>query len=362
MNKKLFNLILLVLPVVACTTEDDNAPEPTAPFTLSVDKNVIESDGQQTATFKVVDANGEVITDYPSLARKVRIKNETTGTRLPLRVITFRSLDDGEFTFSATCIGEACENTVTVESKNRRNYEVFKKNVCVYRFTATWCQYCPSMTLGYEKVDDWTKGRIVEMAIHGKDSWYAMGEGVESGSIATGLLMRFYGTLAYPSCVYDLDEISEVRANSDIEAQVFDRLAHNPATCGIKANCSYAGETLTINAAVKTSTGGKYDLGYALLKDNLPGGGDAKEDEYDNVVLALSGNYQYMSDKAAQVEKDAEKEFSHEMNELKIPATDNLTEYSVVVFALKEVVGNKVIIDNVVKMPLVNGSVDYVLN
>ena len=361
MNKKLLNLILLVLPVAACTPEGDNTPEPVAPFTLTVDKNVIESDGLQTATFKVIDANGEVITDYPSLARKVRIKNETTDTRLPLRIFTFRSIDDGEYTFSATCTGETCENTVTVESKNRSNYEVFKKNVCIYRFTATWCEYCPSMTTGYEKVDDWTKGRIVEMAIHDKDSWYAMGEGTESGSIATGLLMRFYGTIAYPSCVYDLDEKSEVRAYSDIEAQVFDRLAHNPATCGIKANCSYVGETLTINAAVKTSTGGRYDLGYALLKDNLPGGGGAKEDEYDNVVLALSGNYQYMSNKAAQVEKNAEKEFAHEMNELRIPATDNLDEYSVVVFALKEV-GNKVIIDNVVKMPLVNGSVDYVLN
>ena len=242
MNKKLLNLILLVLPVAACTPEGDNAPEPVAPFTLTVDKNVIESDGQQTATFKVIDANGEVITDYPSLARKVRIKNETTGTRLPLKVITFRSLDDGEFTFSATCTGEACENTVTVESKNRRNYEVFKKNVCVYRFTATWCQYCPSMTLGYEKIDDWTKGRIVEMAIHGKDSWYAIGD----GSIATGLLLSFYGTTAYPSCVFDLDERSEERTYSDIEARVFDRLAYNPATCGIKADCSYAGETLSI--------------------------------------------------------------------------------------------------------------------
>ena len=358
MNKKLLNLIWLVLPVVACTPENGGDEyQPQAPFTLSVDKTVIESDGQQTATFKVIDANGEVITDYPSLARKVRIINETTGTRLPLRVITFRSLDDGEFTFSATCTGEACENTVTVESKNRRNYEIFKKNVCVYRFTATWCQYCPSMTEGYNKVNDWTKGRMVEMAIHGAGSTYQIGE----GAIATGLLMRFYGTTAYPSCVFDLDEKSEVRTYSDIEAQIFDRLALKPATCGIKADCSYVGETLSINATVKTSTGGKYDLGYALLKDNLPGGSGAYEDEYDNVVLALSENYQYMSDKAAQVEKDAEKEFSHEMNELKIPATDNLTEYSVVVFALKEA-GNKVIIDNVVKMPLVNGSVDYVLN
>ena len=70
MNKKLLNLIWLVLPVVACTPENGGDEyQPQAPFTLSVDKTVIESDGQQTATFKVIDTNGEVITDYPSLAR-----------------------------------------------------------------------------------------------------------------------------------------------------------------------------------------------------------------------------------------------------------------------------------------------------
>ena len=357
MNKKLLNLILLALPVVACTTEDDNAPEPVAPFTLTVDKNVIESDGLQTATFKVIDANGEVITDYPSLEKKVRIKNETTGTRLPLRVFTFRSLDDGEFTFSATCTGEPCENTVTVESKNRRNYEVFKKKVCVYRFTATWCPNCPGMTEGYNNVDKWTKDRLVEMAIHGSGSTYQIG----NGAIAAEVLSRFFGpTLPYPSCVFDLDENSSETSKSDIMTQIFNRLAHNPATCGIKANCSYVGETLSLNATVKTSTGGKYDIGYALLKDHCPGGNGAYEDEYNNVVLAISGNYQYMSDKAVQVEKDAEVTFA--FNEtVKIPSADNLNDYSVVVFALKEV-GTKVIIDNVAKMPLVDGSVDYVLN
>ena len=357
MNKKLFNLILLALPVVACSPDNGGDEfQPQAPFTLSVDKNVIESDGKQTVTFKVIDANGEVITDYPSLEKKVRIKNETTGTRLPLRTFTFRSIDDGEYTFSATCTGVNCENNVTVESKNRSSYEVFKKNVCVYRFTATWCQYCPSMTQGYEKVNDWTKGRIVEMAIHGKESWYAIGD----GSIATGLLMRFYGTTAYPSCVFDLVENSEERTYSDIEEQVFNRLAYNPATCGIKADCSYAGDTFSLNATVKTSSGGKYDIGYALLKDNCPGGKGTHEDEYNNVVLAISGNYQYMSDKAAQVEMNAEKQFVFN-DTIRIPSEDNLREYSVAVFALKEV-GNKVVIDNVVKMPLVDGSVDYVLN
>ena len=127
MNKKLLNLILLVLPVVACSTEDENVPEPQAPFTLSVDKSVIESDGIQTATFKIIDANGVVITDYPSLMSKVHIKNVTTGKYIQRRTNTYRTVEDGEYTFSATCTGVSCVNKVTVVSRNRVNYEMFRK-------------------------------------------------------------------------------------------------------------------------------------------------------------------------------------------------------------------------------------------
>lgn len=350
--------IFAALAAVSCSKGADEITfEPVAPFTFSVDKQEIESDGIQTATFKIVDANGRVVTENSSLMSKVHIKNETTGTRLARRTNTFRTIEDGEYTFSATCTGVDCENKVTVKSKNRSSYEVFRKNVCVYRFTATWCQYCPAMTEGYDKVSDWTKGRLVELALHGAGSTYQ----IANGSIASGLLMSFYGSLAYPSCVYDLDVFSDDKAYTEIESLIFDRLAQNPATCGIKANCSYQGGTLTINATIKSSTGGKYDAGYALLKDNCPGGNGAYEDEYNNVALAISGNYQYMSDSAAQVEKDTEKQFVFSDLEVKIPQEDNLEDYSVVVFALKEI-ANKVVIDNVVEMPLVGGSVDYILN
>ena len=353
---KRFLYTIAALAAISCSDGADETSVPVAPFTLSVDRQEIESDGVQTATFTIVDANGLVVTDNSSLMGKVHIKNETDGTRLARRTKTFRTIEDGEYTFSATCTGIACENKVTVRSKNRSNYEVYRKNVCVYRFTATWCQYCPAMTEGFEKVSDWTKGRHVEMAIHGADSKYQLAE----GAVAAELLRRFYGSLAFPSCVYDLDLFSDEKAYTDIESLIFDRLAQNPATCGIKADCSYVGGTLAVNATIKTSTGGKYDIGYALLKDNCPGGEGAYEDVYHNVLLAVSENYQNMSDKAAQVEKNAEMQFTYSY-QVTVPSDDNLAEYSVVVFALKEN-GSKVVIDNVVEMPLVGGSVDYVLN
>lgn len=329
-----------------------------APYTLSVDRQEIESDGKQTATFKITDANGTVLTDIPDLMSKIYFKNEKTGRRLSRKTKTFRSVVDGEYTFSATFSGEPCENTVTISSVNRSAYEVFKKNVCIYRFTATWCQNCPSMTQGLERVDDWTKDRIVELGLHGAGSTFAISDGEKH--IADYLYPRF-GAKGYPSCVYDLNFMSDARAYTDIENIIFDRIAQNPTTCGIKAAASFSEGVLTLNAWLKTSTGGKYDIGYALLEDDCDGGAEAYEDEYDNVVKAISANYEFMSSAAKELQKDQEHKFVELSQNVGIASGADLSKFSLAVFALKQS-GNKVVIDNVVELPINGGNVDYIYN
>lgn len=359
MNKNLLNLTLLLLSLAACTPDNGgNDVVGLAPFTLSVDKTVIESDGQQVATFKITDANGVVLTDNSELMSKIYFKNEKTGRRLSRKTKTFRSVVDGEYTFSATFSGEPCENTVTITSENRSAYEVFKKNVCIYRFTATWCQNCPSMTQGLERVDDWTKGRIVELGLHGAGSTFAISDGEKH--IADYLYPRF-GAKGYPSCVYDLNFMSDARAYTDIENIIFDRIAQNPTTCGIKATTSFSEGVLTLSAWLKTSTGGKYDIGYALLEDDCDGGAGAYEDEYDNVVKAISANYEFMSSAAKELQVNEEHKFVELSQNVGISSDADLSKFSLAVFALKQS-GNKVVIDNVIKMPINGGNVDYIYN
>ena len=366
MNKKLLYLLPLMM-VVGCTEKvegDDNGTVGQAPFTLSVDNEVIESDGKQVATFKITDANGVVLTDNTELMSKIYFKNEATERRLARRTKTFRSVEDGEYVFSATFSGEPCENTVTITSQNRTKYEVFRKNVCLYRFTATWCGNCPSMTEGLDRVNDWTKGRLVELDMHGAGSTYALSDGTRY--VADHLVDQF-NTGGFPSCVYDLDVMSESRSYSEIEELVFDRIADAPATCGIKASSTFSNNQLTIQASVKTSTGGKYDLGYALLVDNCPGGSNAivngqpaYEEKYNNTVLALSGNYENLSSAAQELAKDQEKQIVDYTQTVTLPEYAKLSDCTLVVFALKQN-GNDIYIDNAVKFPL-GGSVDYIYN
>lgn len=357
MNKKLLYLLPLMM-IVGCSEKigsDDTVG--VAPYTLSVDKTEIESDGKQVATFKITDANGTVLTDNTELMSKIYFKNEATGRRLTRKTKTFRSVEDGEYTFSATFSGEPCENTVTIKSQNRTNYEVFKKSVCLYRFTATWCVNCPSMTEGLDRVNDWTKGRLVELDMHGAGSTYQLSDGTRF--VADHLISQFKAG-GFPSCVYDLDLMSDSRSYSEIEELVFDRIAEAPATCGIKANSTFAKDELTLQASVKTSTGGTYDLGYALLVNNLDGGAGAYEDKYNNVVIALSGNYENLSTAAQELAKDQEKQIVDFKQTVTLPDGAKPEDCSLVVFALKQN-GSDIDIDNAVRFPL-GGSVEYIYN
>lgn len=353
--KKLFYLIPL-LAIVSCTKGNDGMDAVfTEPLTLSVDKDRIESDGKQVATFIISDANGVVLTDNEELMSKIYFKNEATDRRLTRRTKTFRSVEDGEYTFSATVSGKECANKVTITSSGRSRYEVFRKKVAVYRFTATWCQNCPAMTLGYERVSDWTKGRYVELALHGAGSDFAFSDG--SRYVADYLYPRFNAP-GFPSCVYDLDQMSETRAYDEIENIIFDRIADAPATCGIRASSSVADGKLSFSAKIKSSTGGRYDIGFAVLRDNCAPGAGAYEEKYDNVVVALTGNYENLSNSAFDLAEDGESAVSS--NEVNLPEGAKIEDYSVVVFALKQN-GEDVDIDNIVRFPA-GGSVEYAYN
>lgn len=332
----------------------DPSYAPIAPFTLSVDRNEIESDGKQVATFIITDADGKILTDNQELMAKIYFKNEATGVRLSRRTKTFKSVEDGEYIFSATVSGEPCSNKVTITSSGRSKYEVFRKNVAVYRFTASWCTYCPSMTQGFERVSDWTKGRYVELAMHAAGSDCAFND-----------LVAQYGTYYYnhhglPSCLYDLDIISDARAYDEIESIIFNRITDAPATCGIQASSAYADGKLSFEAKIKSSTGGRYDIGFAVLRDNCIPSQAANEDKYNNVVVAISGNYENMSVSAFDLEKDGESAASSNEMPFTVPEDAVMEDLSVVVFALRQN-GDDVDIDNIVRFP-VGGSVEYAYN
>lgn len=154
-----------------------------------------------------------------------------------------------------------------------------------------------------------------------------------------------------------MTEGSGDRTVNDIQRLVKARLFEHPACTGIKASSTLADGKLVVNATVKASAAGKYDLGMAVLKDNcIPTSSSAYEDVYNDVVISASGNFYAMSTDSFDLQADAEKALTKEWESDKLDAA----YCRVVLFTLREADG-KVLIDNAVDFK-VGESVEYRYN
>ena len=341
---------------------DDNKSEasPTLPYTLSADKTTIESDGKDVAVFTITDANGLDLTgkDY---IKKTSFHIEETDEYLSGMVLSepnkFSSIADGNYTISAMYDGKSCSNTVSITSANRKKYELFRKNVAIYRLTGTWCQYCPAMTDALSKMNSYSKSHSIVLEFHNGDEFSLTASGKDLAGVLLGRFAKEDEGLPY--CIYSLDGGSTKRTVPEIQDQIRKQLYENPARTGIKASSSVNGESISVSATVKASVSGKYDLGLAILEDNkAPTSANAYESVYNDVVISISGNcYAMASDTTFDLEADQEKSLQKSVTITNLE--NRIQNLRIVLFTLREN-ANKVIIDNAVEFrPGENVGYDY---
>ena len=357
MKKNFYLPLLAVLSFTACSgnIDPENTDDIASPYTLTADKVEIESDGSDMAVFTITDANGVVLTDAEHIRNTsfqiVELNEWRSGVGSSEAPNTFSSIVDGTYTVKAMYNGEYCANEVKVTSKNRSAYEKFHKNVLLYRFTATWCGYCPSMTAALEKVNEYTKAHTLTMQIHGNDEFTLPA----TSSYANGI----YNSQGFPYCDYSLTGGSTKRTVNDIQRFVKDVLYAYPARTGIKAESAVEGDVIKINATIYASVAGEYDLALAVVKDGcVPSASDANESVYDNVLVGITANYRQMVSGTPSMQKGAERQVFMEL-----PATsfkDVADKCEIILFTLTKVNG-KVVVDNATSLKI-GGSVDYKYN
>lgn len=362
--KRTFNILLagvLLMGLTACegNNGDNNNGEIKGPFTLSVNKNEIEANGKDEALFILTDANGNVLTDSEQL-NYIVFENTSTGNKLEQKNRAFTAVKNGNYTFKATYKKSQSENTVTVTAKNRHAYEKYFRKVAAYDITNVHCGYCPTMAAALDQTDAEWKQHMTVFGVHGP---YDTRDPFIIRDMANNLLGEYVGSGAYPSCVFNLTYAMAGAGDakpSFIAKVIENQLRDYPATCGVRINSTYADGKVTVDAAMTSSSGGKYELGFALLMDNgIYYGGTAADNIYNDIVMAVSGNYMSMTSDAATVAADQEITKSFVIDKVSIEA-DKLANYRVVVFALRSA-GDKTIIDNLAECAL-GGSIGYVEN
>lgn len=342
----------------------DPTPDPnTGGYTLSVDKTTIEADGVDMATFILKDENGKNLVDDANELSYIYFKNVETNENLPRRSKSFSMLQNGVYTFKATYLGKESQNTVTITVQNRQKYERYFQQVALIKCTGTWCGPCAVMANYLENVSKPWSDHMTIVAAHASGSYY---DPFASYSNELGqTLLNMYGGSGYPFLIYDAITTQEGSSggSSNIEAKIRDFLTKYPATCGVAIRSTeLQGTTLKIRAAMTSSTGGEYDMGYILLVDNQPyGGGTIESGVYNDIVFGHSSNLVAMNNQTkftATADQEVEKEWTIENFPASVFAAEDVR---ILVYALSKTANRENIIDNLTHCPL-GGSVDYLLN
>lgn len=330
----------------------DQEPDTQTGLVLSVDKQTIEADGEDYCTFSL-KLDGQELMDEDNTLANVYIVHEKSGSRLERYSTTFSAVKNGDYSFVATYKGQQSDNSVQVKAINRQNYEPYGQKIIVYDLTGAWCPNCPTMTAGLANVDKMWRENMVVFAVHNGDQWEQRYKGAD---LATTML-SIYGGSGYPSCVYDLKyQNSNARSPKEIGNIIEQHLKYYPATCGVKIeSTALVGNTLTIEAAMTSATGGEYELGYAVLLDNqYYGGGTAVDGMYSDIVVAFSNNFLEMTSAKINTVANVERTKSFTVTDLKYTDAQNMR---VVVFALSKING-EVVVDNA-NVCKVGESADY---
>lgn len=347
-------------------TPENPTPDPnpsTGGYTLSVDKTTIEANGVDMATFILKDENGKNLVDDANELSYIYFKNVETNENLPRRSKSFSMLQNGVYTFKATYLGKESQNTVTITVQNRQKYERYFQQVALIKCTGTWCGPCAVMANYLENVSKPWSDHMTIVAAHASGSYY---DPFASYSNELGqTLLNMYGGSGYPFLIYDaiITQEGSSGGSSNIEAKIRYFLTKYPATCGVAIRSTeLQGTTLKIRAAMTSSTGGEYDMGYILLVDNQPySGGTIESGVYNDIVFGHSSNLVAMSNQTkftATADQEVEKEWTIENFPTSVFAAEDVR---ILVYALTKTANRENIIDNLTHCPL-GGSVDYLLN
>ena len=369
------NLYMAVsmLALAACSgtgTADPDNPDDVKPkgYYVYTDKTVIEADGIDKATFTIKDQDGNVISTAANM-NKVWYENVADETRLERGSDGLTSIVDGEFEFRGIFGSVRTENTIKVKVQNRAKYEVFHKNVAIFKLTGTWCTNCPSMTNVLNSLGKDAAEHSVILACHWNDGAYSVRYEATGNDLAASAALHVdpnLKTLSVPSNVYDLAVHEGSRTVAGITGIIMQRRVESPASTGIKiTSVQMDGTDLKVTAAVKASKAGEYDLTCAVLADNVNAGGAGSADGiYHHMVIAVNqANFMAVKNDTKfnlQVDGEQTREFIFPMGD-NAPSADALANISVAVLSLKKDASGKAIVDNVAQCAY-GKSVDYRYN
>lgn len=289
-------LLMSALMLISCeqTGDDINMD---AGFYVSLDKNVIQSNGTDVATLSATldgkDVTAETVFYLQENMQPIggnKFSADTTGTyQIIGSYLTFHTKDDP---VAVTAIDAAIPSAAADPDASKTS---FVRRAFLNQYTGIECGGCPGMILALRSAfeDEETKNMAVLAAVHSYGN-------ADPAHIA-GPRTPSYPYLEIDMCLgftYDKDPLGK----GQVLKTALQERTSVPAKVGISANPLYEdeGSLLVVTVAVKAAEAGNYNLGVWFLQDRVYGRqtddldiikGDPSYNWHDNCVRSADSRY-----------------------------------------------------------------------
>ena len=317
---KIASLLAAAVMLFACEKID-----PDAVLTIVSDRDVIQSDGQDVATLKVLLGDKDVTSDA--------IFHDETDAVVNLQDGKFTATEDGEYKFWAE-YGTATTYNKNLEDKGlftikaisvavpaeaddpQKSNTSFVHRTFLTQYTGTACGYCPYMIKIVKELQ--ADNTIPTKAVHAAVHSYSSADPAYIAAPKTG---------SYPYLTVDLFQgFSHSQPSSELMALV-NADVETAAKAGISVNSVYYEEkgVIVVTVSVKAAVEAPFRVGAWLLEDEIYGAqsdydkvGDKSYDTHENCVRIADSKY-------LDVDDNTIKWFGHSLGTLKAGDTATKT-------------------------------------
>ena len=258
-------LFAAAVMVISCDKTGGDDTDMDARFYISSDKNVIQSNDSDVATFTAV-LDGKDVTSETTFYFKDsmtplegnKLSADKTGV---YNVIGMYGTFYREEPVSVTAIDMPVPAPAEDPAASNTS---FVHRAFLTQYTGTGCKYCPGMIRALRTAfeDEETKNMAVHSAVHS----YNVGD----PAYITGPKASGYPYLEIDMAVsfsYDLDP----EAKAGVLKKVISERVSAPAKVGISANPVVKDDVLVVTVEVKAAEAGEYYLGVWFMQDNVYG-------------------------------------------------------------------------------------------
>lgn len=281
---------------VSCEKDSGDDTSMDAGFYIMADKNVIQSNGEDFATFTALLDGKDVTAETTFYLKEGKNMKPVSGNKLAVssagkyEVIgaygTFYTEDPVAVSAIDMPVPAAVEDPAASNTS-------FVHRAFLNQYTGTGCGYCPGMIRALRAAfeDEETADMAVLAAVH------SFGAG--DPAYIPGPRSNSYPYLhidMVSGFTYDMDPFGEGKV---LKTALQERTSM-PAKVGISANPVYQDDVLVVTVEVKAAETGEYNLGVWFMQDNVYGqqkdqigivAGDKSFEYHDNCVRSADSRY-----------------------------------------------------------------------